>query len=158
MRSTWVVSATANTTGASTRPMCVDSSPARPPTRKIWKRTSRTATASSCRPSTACSRKSEFPAHTERGQNRQPREGRAPREVVRIAYALDVFVVVDVLHVEVDLQHPPFEHEVLVDANVELLIGGQARRVDRARNRAVGVGVGVVKPAEPGRVWVTADV
>src|SRR5215831_11151713 len=118
MRSISTGSATANTTAASTRRACALSWRACPSTEGTSKPTSRTETSSSCRRWTGCSRRSEFPAHPEGGQNRQPGDGRAPAEIVRIPHALDVFVVVDVLDVEVEREQPPLEHEILVDAQV----------------------------------------
>ena len=75
----------------------------------------------------------------------RPRNGALCWEAIVVERPFRVLAVEDVLHVEVDAEHPGVEGEASLDPRVELAEGRVARRARRAVFARVAVEVGVVE-------------
>src|SRR5450432_1974202 len=95
---------------------------------------------------------SEDATQAEDRQERNAAHGLRAAAAVVVDRELGVLRVVDVLHVEVGAELPGVEGPRALDAHVELVEGGPARRVRRALLARVDAGVGVVRTFRHGRV------
>src|SRR5205085_8233019 len=82
---------------------------------------------------------SQFPPQSEDGQHRKPLRPARLAEIEVIAGRLGVGAVGDVLHVEVEAEHPARKDPAFVEAYIQLAEEGIASRVDRTVDGSVTI-------------------
>src|SRR5688572_10207794 len=100
----------------------------------------------------------ELPPQAEDGNDGQTLLCEFLGVVVVVLNVLYVGLVVDILDVQVGVQHPRVVDPAFVDADVQLMKAVNACRVYTARNRTILVGVGVENGAGDWRVKIAGEV